>query len=372
MSKSKNNNSNLLKMLKSLGNGNVLGNINRTSNKTKTVIRKNSNYNTNTNTNTNTNMNFLNFNTNNRLTERVAKRVQQYTNTFSKSQKTAMLVILFGILALVIGYFSHRYWSSYGFLPKPSSKSEAIFLCMNKNDSCSKIGSNNSSLGPLNGLGLYGDDGLRLASHYLNSASEKSFNSSYNFWIILDNNSKSCLENKQEWEKYNSKWKHVLHRQGGTVEYPGFWLTPNTNDMWISIGNHGVKEEGIMLRNLEMNKWINITMVLNNSTMEVYKNGKLVSTIVIRGDLRENMGALYIGRFKSNQGFPGQIAYVQYYNKAIEPKRISKLYRYYNEQINKNYRIKNKETCRKKILRTELCDVEVSEVEPEDVIDKCR
>ena len=118
-------------------------------------------------------------------------------------------------------------------------------------------------------------------------------------------------------------------------QYPGVWLGPELTNLYIVFGN-GINIETYLLENLELNKWINITVTINNNYVSIFRNGYLEVTGMISSDLYINnignkncyfMGNPSLGN--NNEGYPGFINFFNFYNKVLTPEEIHKLYNNY-------------------------------------------
>lgn len=119
-------------------------------------------------------------------------------------------------------------------------------------------------------------------------------------------------------------------------QYPGIWLGPELTNMYLVFSN-GSDSESYLLENLELNKWINITVTINNNSVSIYRNGLLEITGLVSGSLYlnniGNKNIYFLGNPKTTDensgGFPGFINYFNFYNKVLTPEEINKLYMNY-------------------------------------------
>ena len=124
-------------------------------------------------------------------------------------------------------------------------------------------------------------------------------------------------------------------------QLPGFWISPRSNKLQSIIttsdanGNH--VQERLVLDNLDLNKWTNITLVLNRRSVALYRNGLLERTISLVNSVHINNDNLYATYFC---GFPGYMAYLQFFNRALEPNQVLEIYQSNLKKINK-YASKN-------------------------------
>jgi len=129
-------------------------------------------------------------------------------------------------------------------------------------------------------------------------------------------------------------WSSVLYRGSKKKQVFGFWLSPISNTLSCHLHTKTRKEdsvdEGVLIPDIPINKWFNITAVINQRSYELYFNGKLYKTISLYGDPYEASGNMKI---TSGGGFKGELAYLQYFNTPIDAKRINLLYKYYLKEI---------------------------------------
>jgi hypothetical protein len=182
---------------------------------------------------------------------------------------------------------------------------------------------------------------------------------SYSFWIYID---------QKKWvsPRYNdkNKWKHIMHfgdilTRNATPEsnrlnqqqIPGVWLWPGTNRLWIVVTTDNGPDygEGVIVDDIPLNKWVNVTAILWGQMVEIYLDGKLEKTVALyhralgprKGqslfisstEYRETTTAIddtYDTNFThgttTTNGFPGFISYVNYYNKSLSPVLVKDLY----------------------------------------------
>lgn len=169
---------------------------------------------------------------------------------------------------------------------------------------------------------------------YFDPASNTSFTLS--FWFYLN-----ALPEGTATLNGDDSISHILHKGEPldeatdileTRQSPGFWFSPgiNTITVLISTIGGGPIGEGIKLEDVPINKWTNITAVINGQTMDLYIDGMLEITKTFFNKIRPTNGKLFI---TNNGGFPGQVAYVQYYNKPLTPTKVKESYEHYKKSI---------------------------------------
>lgn len=254
------------------------------------------------------------------------------------SQRFLLLGILVIIIILLI--FVIKQYKANQQLKKYFT--EPVFIC-NINGKCNF----DSTFGPHDASKVYQfkdspnvEPTKYAPSRYL-KGSPSSF--SLGFWFYIN----ALPEGNKRWtgKNYMGKWKHIMHIGGalpkdsgtneGILQSPGFWFWPEQNKMWCLISTLKGPEygEGIVLDNVPLNKWTNVMMVVQNQVMDIYVNGKLERSMSLFHPPREENGSnLYI---TNENGFPGLLAYVQYYDRSLNPSDVMKSYKYYEKDINK-------------------------------------
>ena len=106
--------------------------------------------------------------------------------------------------------------------------------------------------------------------------------------------------------------------------------------MYLVFSN-GTNSESYLLENLELNKWMNITITISNNAVSIFRNGELEVTGLVSGSLYlnniNNKNIYFLGNPKltssSAEGFPGFINYFNFYNRVLTPNEIKTLYMNY-------------------------------------------
>jgi hypothetical protein len=81
--------------------------------------------------------------------------------------------------------------------------------------------------------------------------------------------------------------------------------------------------------NLPLQRWVQVTVVMWNRTLDIYVNGKLVRSCVLPGIPLHDDAALskvFIGTKNATHAFNGHISRVKYYNRAITAQEAMDLY----------------------------------------------
>jgi hypothetical protein len=103
----------------------------------------------------------------------------------------------------------------------------------------------------------------------------------------------------------------------GTFLKGGLVGNSPTNDTQV-----GDREE-IVIPNIPLNRWCYLAVVASYTHIDVYFNGKLFKSVVLKNALEINNGDLYVSRAG---GFSGAISQLIYYNRSLTLPEINKTY----------------------------------------------
>ena len=103
---------------------------------------------------------------------------------------------------------------------------------------------------------------------------------------------------------------------------PGLYIAPNTNNMVVIMNTYNVINEQIIIEDVPLNKWFNVIIRCQNTTLDVYINGTILKSHQLHGVPKQNYGDVYIA---PNGGFAGNIADLWYYSYALGVREIIKL-----------------------------------------------
>ncbi len=126
-------------------------------------------------------------------------------------------------------------------------------------------------------------------------------------------------------------YKHVFSKgnsnigQNGMIEpnnAPGLYIAPNTNALVVVMNTFNVINEEIVIPDIPINKWVNVIIRCQNTTLDVYINGTIARSINLIGVPKQNYGDVYVAM---NGGFDGYISNLWYYNYALGTAAIQSL-----------------------------------------------
>jgi hypothetical protein len=136
----------------------------------------------------------------------------------------------------------------------------------------------------------------------------------WNVWLFINNlyDSGNAGTYKHIFSKGNSNLQ-----ENGLIypnNAPGLYLAPNTNALVLLMNTFNVINEEITIPDIPINKWVNVIIRCQNTTLDVYINGTIARSINLVGVPKQNYGDVYVAM---NGGFNGYISNLWYYNYAL-------------------------------------------------------
>jgi hypothetical protein len=131
----------------------------------------------------------------------------------------------------------------------------------------------------------------------------------------------------------NGIYKHIFHKGNNNVastglnfpnNAPGLYIAPNTNDFVIVMNTFDNINEQITVPNIPLNKWVNVIIRCENTTLDVYINGTITSSNQLSGVPKQNYGDVFIG---VNGGFSGYVSDLWYYTHGLSTMEIQSINR---------------------------------------------
>ena len=172
----------------------------------------------------------------------------------------------------------------------------------------------------------------------------------YSIWLYISN-----------WNYRVGEQKNIFSRGDANNPSPIVSLGANLNNVEVSLGTWPGASAGgtggpagqvstCTLDNVPLQAWANVIMTLNNRSLDLYLDGKLVRTCVLPGVPIQSSGEPLVLCGKSKNaaagGFEGFISNFQYFARAVNPREAYAIYRegpggsnWLSNLINK-YRIK--------------------------------
>lgn len=130
-----------------------------------------------------------------------------------------------------------------------------------------------------------------------------------------------------------SKYRHIFSKgnQGKNTDdngimfpnnAPGLYIKPFSNDLVVIMNTFDVIDEELVISDVPLNKWVNVIIRCQNTTLDVYINGTITRSINLVGVPKQNYGDVYVAL---NGGFQGYISNLWYYNYALGTTAIQNL-----------------------------------------------
>jgi hypothetical protein len=143
----------------------------------------------------------------------------------------------------------------------------------------------------------------------------------WSVWVFINNlNSGVSGTYKHIFSKGNSNLQ-----ENGLIypnNAPGLYIAPNTNTLVVIMNTFNVINEEILIPDIPINKWVNVIIRCENTTLDVYVNGTIARSINLVGVPKQNFGDVYVAM---NGGFDGYISNLWYYNYALGTAAIQRI-----------------------------------------------
>jgi hypothetical protein len=136
-------------------------------------------------------------------------------------------------------------------------------------------------------------------------------------WMFIDNMNVNEGQYKCVFYKGNAFTESDVSTEQGLNfpnNAPGLYIAPNTNDLEIFMNTFNVINEKITVNNVPLNKWINVIIRVQNTTLDVYINGTITKSHQLHGVPKQNYGDVYVG---AGGGFGGYVSNLWYYDYAL-------------------------------------------------------
>ena len=146
-----------------------------------------------------------------------------------------------------------------------------------------------------------------------------------------------------DWNVGYGNKKTIMQRMVGGQANPGLYLGSNVNDLIINFSTFDTVKQAanpqtVIIDNISIQKWVNITVCFGDKTVDTYINGKLVNTFVtdnpqyVRPQTTEVSNADF--SITPGGGFSGSIANTRYYDRFLTPQEAWDIY---NSGIKSNF-----------------------------------
>jgi hypothetical protein len=128
---------------------------------------------------------------------------------------------------------------------------------------------------------------------------------------------------------------HIFHKGNNNIDTNSGYNTPNNspglyidnanNALVVKMNTFSTIDENVTVTNIPRNKWINVIIRCQNRKIDVYMNGLIAQSIQLSSVPKQNYGSVHVAL---NNGFPGFISNLWYYNYALTIGEIQRLNNY--------------------------------------------
>ena len=135
----------------------------------------------------------------------------------------------------------------------------------------------------------------------------------WSVWILINN---LTSRNTESYKHIFSKGTDTFLSNGLNFpnNAPGLYLTPYKNELMVIMNTNEIINEEILIPDIPLNKWLNVIIRCNNTTVDVYINGVITKSTNLSGVPKQNYGNVYVAM---NGGFNGYISNLWYYSRAL-------------------------------------------------------
>lgn len=168
-----------------------------------------------------------------------------------------------------------------------------------------------------------GRKGIKYLNALKLSDTRKTYSSTFCFWLNL-----RSMSNMQDVDtnyilSYDMKNINKINEPYFNVIY-GDVNNTNLNQITVSFKNLNNTSEHIVIKDIELQKWLCIQIILEDTKIDFYLNGELIKSKTLNYvPIMTNKGNLTIGK---ENGFNGTISKLTYYNYALSEFDLNKYY----------------------------------------------
>ena len=127
------------------------------------------------------------------------------------------------------------------------------------------------------------------------------------------------------------QYRHVFSKGSDTVgkngvmspnNAPGLYITPDHRNLVVVMSTFDNPHEEVVIGDLPIEHWINVIIRQDQHRLDVFINGTLTRSAILRGVPNQNYDNVYVGL---NGGFAGNISQLQYFAYAIGANKIQEI-----------------------------------------------
>jgi hypothetical protein len=139
-------------------------------------------------------------------------------------------------------------------------------------------------------------------------------NSSYNH--IFNKGDYQNIQNATNWNGTNVTGMNFPNNS------PGMYLSPKTNAIVVVMNTFDNVIENVEIKDIPINKWINVVLRCQGRKMDSYINGTIVNRHVFNAVPKQNYGDVFVTQ---RGGFDGMLSSLRYFSHALTGVEIEEL-----------------------------------------------
>ena len=180
----------------------------------------------------------------------------------------------------------------------------------------------NGTMNGSNEVTIYQDPKNSESVPILRSNNEnKGIEFTWSVWIYINDLQTSpqysCVFNKGN-ATYNSSGFATVNNG------PGLYIDNTTNDLIVKMNTVAISNpvETLVVKDIPLRKWFNCVIRIENTALDVYINGGIVARTVLQDVPKQNYQDVNVWK---NGGFNGNLADLQYFDKALSVFQINNI-----------------------------------------------
>ena len=183
-------------------------------------------------------------------------------------------------------------------------------------------------------------NGKHLNNNMVTTVCNKGISWTYNFWLYID-----------DWNYKFGEKKYILQSDNVSI-----WLDEKLPNLHIDIKVFNKPNHSIIYKDVPLQKWLNLAVILDNRNLDLFINGYLYRSIFLQ-NVPEQKVTTNINLF-SDGGISGYISQFKYFSYNIDRSRVKleyyfgfrglwytffvsrvvyKIYLFFNTMLNPNY-----------------------------------
>jgi len=128
-----------------------------------------------------------------------------------------------------------------------------------------------------------------------------------------------------------NQYKHVFSKGNDTIgsdglatpsNAPGLYISPNYRELVVVMNTFDDVKEEVTIGDIPIEKWINVIIRCKQHKLDLYINGTLTRSHILKGVPKQNYDNVYVGL---NGGFAGYLSTLQYFATTLNINDITNI-----------------------------------------------